>query len=122
MCCVSSMQAPFLTANAAEGPDYLRLPLVWMPTRRDDDQRVCEYRLPLGDATVAILQLIADKGWAMTIAHGGEQADTERGLFGTPHDALMVLVAEFVFPGDWTGPLQAATGEDASPTDTRGLF
>jgi hypothetical protein len=55
---------------------------------------VSEYRLKLQSGDVALLRLVADKGWAMTIRHGTGQPDTDRGLFGTPDDALMVLVGE----------------------------
>ena len=104
---VSGLPDAPLAVQAADGPDYLRLPLAWTPTRRSDDHGVCEYRLPLGGGNVAILQLIEHKVWAMKITHAGGQPNIERGLFGTPHDALMVLVGEFVFPGDGVGPLQA---------------
>lgn len=105
------------TATAANGPDYLRLPLAWTPSRRFDHDRVYEYRLALGGGDVAVLRLVADKGWAMTVSHGGER-ETDRGLFGTPHDALMVLVAEFVFPDDGVAP-QTGAGAAAPPAETR---
>ena len=97
MLCASSVQNRPPTVSAADGPDYLRLALAWTPSRRFDHDQVYEYRLALAAGNVAILRLVADKGWAMTISHAG-QRDTDRGLFWTPHDALMVLVAEFVFP------------------------
>ena len=87
-------------AQTTDGPDYLRLPLAWTPSRRFDHLQVYEYRLALGAGDVAILRLIADKGWALTISHAVGQPETDRGLFATPHDALMVLVAEFVAPAD----------------------
>lgn len=107
------------TATAANGPDYLRLPLAWTPSRRFDHDRVYEYRLTLGGGDVAILRLVADKGWAMTVTHGSGEPDTDRGLFGTPHDALMVLMAEFVFPDDGVERPQTGAGAAAPPAKTR---
>ena len=104
-------------ATAADGPDYLTLPLAWTATRRFDHGRVSEHRLALGGGEVAILQLVADRAWAMTIVHGSRQPDTDRGLFGTPHDALMVLVAEFVFPGHLVEHLEVRA--NAPPEETR---
>jgi 2-hydroxychromene-2-carboxylate isomerase len=108
-----------MTAKAADGPDYLNLPLAWTPTRRFDHHQVYEYQLALGAGNVAILRLVADKGWAMTIVHDDWQPDTDRGLFGTPHDALMVLVAEFVFGGDRIEDQEAEADPDALLSETR---
>ena len=83
-------------ANADARCDYLRTSLAWVPSKRFGHGRVYEYRLELGGDDVAILRLVADKGWALTIAHGPGRAETARGLFGKPHDALTVLVAELV--------------------------
>ena len=80
---------------------------------------MAEYRLTLGAGNVAILQLVADNGWAMAIAHGPGRPDTERGLFGTPHDALMVLVAEFVFSGNPLEHPEAEAGADDPPAEMR---
>jgi hypothetical protein len=91
----SSLERSPQTATAPDGPDYLRLPLAWTPSRRFEHDRVYEYRLALGASDEAILRLVAGKGWALTIAHGNGQPATERGLFATPRDALLVLVAEF---------------------------
>jgi hypothetical protein len=105
------------TATAVNGPDYLRLPLAWTPSRRFEHDRVYEYRMALGDGDVAILRLVADKGWAMTISHGSGHPDTERGLFGMPHDALLVLVAEFAFAGDHVEDLQEEAGAHVLPAE-----
>ena len=78
-----------------DGPDYLRLPISWSPSRRLEHGEPCEYRLVLGADEVAILQRVAGKGWALTIIRGPERAPAERGLFGTIVDAVMVLYAEF---------------------------
>lgn len=93
----STFQQRPLAAIAADRPDYLDPPLAWTPSQRFGHGQVCEYRVPLAAGDVAILQLVAGKGWAMTIAHGAAEPATERGLFATPHDALMVLLAEFGF-------------------------
>ena len=113
----SSPQRRSQTATA-DGPDYLTLPLSWTPARRFDHDRVYEYRLALGGGDVALLRLVADKGWAMMISHGSGAPDTERGLFGTPHDALLVLVAEFVFHGDRVEDLHARADADEPRTGT----
>ena len=110
MVCFSSLQRAPVTAKAVHGPDYLRLPLAWTPTRRFDHHQVYEYQMAHGAGQVAILRLVADKGWAMTIVHRDGQPATERGLFGTPHDALMVLVAEFVLPDDRVAPPAEGAG------------
>jgi hypothetical protein len=85
-------------------PDYLGVPLAWTPARRFDHGKVYEYRLTLHDGEVAILRLVAGKGWAMVIAHDDGQPDTERGLFATPGDALMVLRAEVLSAGFKSAP------------------
>jgi len=113
----SERQGP-LTAKAAE-PDYLQLPLAWMPTRRFGHHQVYEYQLRLGGSDVAVLRLVADKGWAMTITHAAGEPETDRGLFGTPHDALMVLVAECGVAGNRAQDPQAAAGAAALPTEMR---
>jgi hypothetical protein len=91
----SSEQRGPSTAKAVVERDYLKLPLAWTPTRRFDHHQIYEYQLTLRGGEVAVLRLVADKGWALTITHAAGQPETDRGLFGTPHDALMVLVAEF---------------------------
>lgn len=101
------------------GTDYLKVPLAWTPARRFDHDRVYEYRLALGTGDVAILRLVADKGWAMTISHANGEPDTERGLFGTPHDALLVLITEFAFQGGPVEDLQARAGADDPGTGMR---
>ena len=100
--------------------DYLKLPLAWTPTRRFDHHQVYEYQMALGAGRAATLRLVADKGWAMTIVHDGVQPGTDRGLFGTPHDALMVLVAEFVFPDDGVDPPAEEARVNAPPAEIRG--
>jgi hypothetical protein len=101
----------------ADGPDYLRLPLAWTPSRRFEHDRVYEYRLAIGAGDAVVLRLVADKGWAMTVTHGSGQPDTDRGLFGTPHDALMVLVAEFAFIGDQMERRRAGSGAESMPAE-----
>ena len=71
---------------------YLKPPFNWRPMRPADIEQT-EYQFALGDGRTAYLRLVAGKGWAMRIT-GGPGQETDRGLFGTPHDALMVLVAE----------------------------
>ena len=78
----------------AHGPDYLSLPIAWLPSRRFEHGQPYEYRLALTGDDVAILHRVAGRGWALMIAHGAAGPATARGLFGTPHDALMVLYAE----------------------------
>lgn len=116
------MASKIPTSIAADGPDFLDPPLAWTPSQRFGHGQAYEYRLALGADDVAILQLIPGKGWAMTTAHGTAQPD-ERGLFATPRDALMVLIAEFVIT-DADGetqagavdspPAQIASGSDES--------
>jgi hypothetical protein len=91
----STLQQPPPTAIAADGPDFLDPALTWTPTRRFGHGQVYEYRLTLDGNDVAILQLVPGRGWAMSIAHGTGQPDSDRGLFATPRDALMLLLAEF---------------------------
>lgn len=86
-----------VSETAAHAPDYLRLPFAWAPSRRFDHGLVYEYRLAVGTDDIALLRLVPGKGWTMTLARGAQSDIEERGLFGTPHDALMVLFAEFVF-------------------------
>jgi hypothetical protein len=74
---------------------YLRLPFAWASTKQFAYGQPNEYRLTLSDGRAAILRLVTDKGWAMSIADA-RGSETSRGLFGTPHDALMALVAECV--------------------------
>src|SRR5688500_17255947 len=84
-------------AVSAHEADYLKLPFRWSVTARFDHGLVREYQMPLGGDTRAILRLIPARGWALTIVNGGGAPSTARGLFGTPHDALMVLLAEHDF-------------------------
>jgi hypothetical protein len=102
-------------AIAAEGPDYLDVAVAWTPTRRFGHGQVHEYRLSLG-TEVAILQLVAGKGWAMTIAHGTTQPDTDRGLFATPRDALMALLGELGFADAAAQPQEEAA--DSAPASS----
>lgn len=83
----------------ADEAHYLDLPFAWAPSKRFDHGQVYEYRLPLNADEVAILRLVADKGWGLTIAHGDAQPHTDRGLFATPYDAFMVLATEFGLSG-----------------------
>src|SRR5918993_5220293 len=106
-----------LPAKVVDGPDYLKLPLAWTPTRRFDHHQVYEYQLALGAGKVAILRLVADKGWAMTIAAAPGRPEIDRGLFGTPHDALMVLMAEVVFPDDDVEAPPAGADADQPPAE-----
>jgi hypothetical protein len=87
-------------AIVTDRPDYLDLPVAWTPSRRFEHGQVYEYRLTLTAGETAILQLVPGRGWAMTIAHGAGQPDSDRGLFATPRDALMVLLAECAPAGD----------------------
>lgn len=82
-----------------DGADRLVLPFAWAPSKRFDHGQVYEYRLTLDADEVATLRLVADKGWALTIARGDAQPHTDRGLFATPYDALMVLATERGFSG-----------------------
>jgi hypothetical protein len=84
------------TAVQRHDADYLDLPFAWTATQRFGHGQVREYQLPLGGDRVAILERVAAKGWALTILHAGGSTKSVRGLFGTPHDALMVLFAEEV--------------------------
>lgn len=72
---------------------YLRLPFEWTATKRFGHGQASEYQLALPAGKTAILRLVADKGWDLSIADGLKQ-EVARGLFATPYDALMVLVAE----------------------------
>ena len=76
-------------------PDYLKLPIACVPSRRFDHGQPYEYRLVLGPDEVAMLRLVAGKGWALTIVRGPEQPPADRGLFATIFDAVMVIYAEF---------------------------
>lgn len=89
-----SFDGAAVTVNEAE---YLKLPFAWSVTERFDHGEVREYQLPLAGDGRAILQLVPARGWALTVISGRGSPSTARGLFGTPHDALMVLVAEHVF-------------------------
>lgn len=89
----STTTEPKLSTKTGDESDYLGLPLTWTATRRFDYGRVYEYRLTLGTGQVAILRLVPEKGWAMTIADDADSV-IERGLFATPDDALMVIAAE----------------------------
>lgn len=82
-----------MIAIDAEARSYLTLPFAWTPSKRFGHGQTNEYRLALRDGRVAILRIVPDKGWAMSIASG--EQETARGLFATPDDALMVLAAEF---------------------------
>jgi hypothetical protein len=105
-----------VSENAAHAPDYLRLPFAWAPSRRFDHGLVYEYRLVVRTDDIAILRLVAGKGWTMTLARGGAQAAIEeRGLFGTPQDALMVLFAEFVSSRLWAEAEGAPEARALSP-------
>jgi hypothetical protein len=79
--------------DVPNAPDFVSLPVAF-PSRRFDHGQPYEYRLALGAEDEAVLQLVAGKGWAMTIVAGGQRA-IERGLFATLRDALMVIYAEF---------------------------
>ena len=79
-------------ASYQSGCTYLKLPFNWKPVRRALTGPV-EYELTLHDGRTATLTEVAGKGLAMRISTK-LGPDTPRGLFGTPHDALMVLVAE----------------------------
>jgi hypothetical protein len=107
----SPIAPPPPTAIAVDGPDFLGPALAWTPTRRFGHGQVYEYRLALDGDDVAILQLVPGKGWAMTVAHGSGQPDSDRGLFATPRDALMVLLAEFGFTEHDTETEVPASGE-----------
>ena len=90
--------------DGVNGPDYLSLPIAWQPSRRFQHGQPYEYHVALGADDRGILRLVAGKGWALTIVPGDTQLAIDRGLFGTPDDALMVLYAEFcaefALPGD----------------------
>lgn len=73
---------------------YLTLPFTWTPAKRFGHGQTSEHRLALPGGQIAILRVVADRGWEMTICDGAGR-ESPRGLFATPHDALMVLVAEF---------------------------
>jgi len=81
--------------GAADSPDYLRLPVAWTPSRRFEHGQPYEYRLMLNADEVAALQRVAGRGWSLTIIDGSSGRVSERGLFATPHDALMAVYAEY---------------------------
>jgi hypothetical protein len=83
--------------------DYLNLPLDCVPSRRFEHGQPYEYRLVLAPEAVAMLRLVAGKGWALTIVRGPGRAPDDRGLFGTVFDAVMVLYAEFYPQAGETG-------------------
>jgi hypothetical protein len=85
--------------NGACDSDYLKLPIACVPSRRFEHGQPYEYRLLLNTDEVAMLRLVAGKGWALTIVRGPERPPIERGLFATIFDALMVLYAEFRLDG-----------------------
>jgi len=99
---VSHVREILPRAKAADRSGHFEVPFEWTPSKRFDHGQACEYRLPLGDHGVAILRLVAGKGWALSITQGAG-GDTARGLFATPHDGLMVLFAEFA-AGDIAPP------------------
>jgi hypothetical protein len=84
---------PVMMPAASERDGYLKLPFAWTSSKRFGHGQTNEYRLDLRANRVAILRLVADKGWAMSIVDG--DGETPRGLFATPDDALLVLAAEF---------------------------
>ena len=79
---------------SATAPDYLTLPVTWSPSRQFAHGQTYEYRLALRDGDEAIVRSVAGKGWALTIAQPGKE-ESERGLFVTLSDALMVVYAEY---------------------------
>ena len=86
---------------APDESSYLTLPFAWAPSQRFGHGQVFEYRLVCDAGFVAVLRLVPDKGWAMTVGDGTAQPESDRGLFASPHDALMVLVAEFGASRGW---------------------
>ena len=80
-------------------PDYLKLPIACVPSRRFDHGQAYEYRLLLDTDEVATLRLVGGKGWELIIVRSPEQPPEERGLFATIFDALMVLYAELRLDG-----------------------
>ena len=60
---------------------------------RTDDP--ASYIVELPNDASAILDRVEGKGWHLTIRHNGSISN--RGMFGSPHDVLAVLEAEY-FP------------------------
>jgi hypothetical protein len=73
--------------------DHLSAPCQLQPTAWFEHGMTREYQVPLLEGELAILQLIAGRGWQVTI-RSASTSDIDRGLFASPHDALMVLSAE----------------------------
>jgi hypothetical protein len=58
------------------------------------------YRIELPNGDCASLALASNRGWDLSIQNYKGQM-TRRGLFGSPHDALMLLEAEYYLLSDF---------------------
>jgi hypothetical protein len=74
--------------------DHLTAPCKLEPTAWFEHGMTREYQAPLLDGNRAVLQLVAGRGWRLIIRTGAGSPELDRGLFATPHDALMLLSAE----------------------------
>jgi hypothetical protein len=80
-------------ADCLEGA-YLKLPFALIATQRFDHGKVSEYRATLPDGGLALLRVVGGKGWELVIRVASANTETPLGLFATPFDAVMALVAE----------------------------
>jgi hypothetical protein len=74
--------------------DHLSSPCKLHATAWFEHGMTREYQVTLLDGDVAVLQLVAGRGWRMTMRSAARPGELDRGLFATPNDALMVLSAE----------------------------
>jgi hypothetical protein len=72
------------------------LTLTLQPAERFSHGQVYRYVIALPNDVTAILDLVAAKGWRLTIREHG--AMLNRGVFGTTHDIVELLTAEYFPP------------------------
>jgi hypothetical protein len=83
-----------LQTFAAHHGDHLTTPCVLRPTRTFEHGMASEYEIALPNDAVAVVRLVAAKGWNLIVRERNSDREISRGLFATPHDALMVMAAE----------------------------
>ena len=73
--------------------DYLAYPCRLVPEQKFGHGMIYEYQIPLPAGRVAVLRLVAAKGWDL-IVRSATGPEVPRGLFASPRDALLLLAAE----------------------------
>ena len=76
------------------------------------------YRIELPNGDSALLLLALNRGWDLSIQNDKGKV-TGRGLFGSTHDAMMLLEAEYYPPGDFVDEQIAARFHEARAGSNR---